>query len=74
MKKLAGLLLAAGILFMFSSCKKDWTCECTISYSDSTPSTTITYTINDVTKKDAQDACGNYSITAGTATYACDLK
>lgn len=59
---------------MFSSCKKDWTCECTTTDSAGGATSTISYTLNDVTKKDAQSACDVYSITVGTITYACDLK
>ena len=71
MKKFITLFLVAGFVFAFSSCKKDYTCECT--YTDSTTTQTASYTIND-TKKNAEDACSAYatSVTVGTETFTWD--
>lgn len=46
-----GLLLGAASL---TSCKKDWTCECTTSVNG--VSTTASSTMN-ATKSDAEEAC-----------------
>lgn len=66
MKKAAFIL---GGLFIISlaltSCKKDFTCECT--YTDGTK---ITYTFENTTKKLADDLCTGYVITGKT----CELK
>lgn len=56
------------------SCKKDYTCECTVDgFSSGSTSTTI-----HATKKDAETACksGNTSTTLGgiTMTTTCKLK
>lgn len=64
MKKLA--LLCAGLLFVavaFSSCKKDWTCKCTIN------GVSVDYTIEQKTKADAKTACDVYV----TGTTVCEL-
>ena len=74
MKK--GLLLIAGAAFIlalgFTSCKKDYTCECT--FSAGTPSISLPYT--KVKKKDAKDACSaaetTYKIVDAAAS--CELK
>jgi len=75
MKRFITLFLVAGFVFAFSSCKKDYTCEC--NYDDGTTTQSISYTIND-TKKNATDMCDSYatSVTVGTETFtwACDIK
>lgn len=74
MKKLTGLLLVAGLILMFSSCKKDWTCECTVTYQDNSPSGSVSYIITNETKGDATDDCDNHKIENPVYTYACELK
>ena len=74
MKKLFGILFVVGLVVALSSCKKDWTCECTMTDSATSTSTTTSYNINDVTKGDAESACTAYEISAGTVTYSCELK
>jgi hypothetical protein len=65
MKKSALLL---GGLFLISialtSCKKDYTCECTVG------GVTTKVTLPKTTKKKAQDACDVYKV----AGVTCDLK
>ena len=63
MKKLVVLvpLVFAGLV-LFSSCKKDWTCECNVFGA------TIPITIEDSTKKDAKAECEDDS------NGACKLK
>lgn len=54
------------------SCKKDYKCTCT--YSVSGASQSVTYDLNNLTKKDAKAACEGYNRTL--ATYAginCNL-
>ncbi|GAB4303006.1 MAG: hypothetical protein Kow0068_25480 [Marinilabiliales bacterium] len=74
MKKVLGIVLFLGIIAVFTSCKKDWTCECTLTDSATNTTTTTTYTINDATKSDAQTSCDAYELSAGSVTYACELK
>ena len=51
MKKLFTLFAAAAMIVSFSSCKKDYTCTCTVDGD------TYTYPLKDVKKKDANAAC-----------------
>lgn len=68
-------MIAAAALMMagFVSCKKDYTCQCTWDLAGS--QTTVDLEMNNVSKKDAKDACE-----AATATYSqytgvsCELK
>ncbi len=73
MKK-STIILGAFILsvVVFSSCKKDYTCQCT--YKDAFNSAqTISIEYKDVKKSDAKDACDNWSISGGT-DFKCELK
>ena len=68
--------LVLGILMLtaiaFSSCKKDYTCECT--YKDAFgASQTSTVDYKDAKKSDAEDACKAYNIPGGT-DFNCELK
>jgi hypothetical protein len=68
MKK--SLLVLSMVAFVFASCKKDRTCEC--SYSDGTKESTP---IPNSTKKDAEEACdalGALNLAFGGGT--CELK
>jgi len=61
-----------------SSCKKKWTCQCTINYNGLTASQSVTDT-EKRTKKDAKEWCeknnsGSYSYLGFTATYECELQ
>ena len=76
MKK--GLLLFAGVAFMLAlgltSCKKDYTCECTYKDSAGTVVSTMTTSITmHNTKSKAKDAC-EVSVTSGGYTSSCELK
>ena len=68
MKK-TGLIaaLALATIFALSSCKKDYTCTCTIktTVSGTTTTTTTSGTIN-ASKSDAKDACNQGD---GTETF-----
>lgn len=56
-----------------SSCKKDWTSECTTT--ESTTGTVISNStaLTGLTKKDAREVC-EQTITQGTVTTECVLK
>ena len=69
MKKV--LLIAAVAGLSFASCKKDYTCECTISGNGVSGSTTAT--IKD-TKKKAKDACEKGSSEVMGTTTTCKIK
>lgn len=68
-----GLFLVAG----FTSCKKDYTCECTITTNDQFTSSSST-TISNSSKKDAKNSCdeGNAVVTSGNIKMEtkCKLK
>lgn len=77
MKK--ALLTAAILGFMVSSCKKNYTCECTETSSDpSEPASTYKYSTGKVKKKDAEAFCSNlestYSFFGTTYTEKCELQ
>jgi len=61
------VMLAAFAAMTFASCKKDWTCECSVNgevYSTSTIK---------AKKKDAEAACSSSGSTFGV-TYECKIK
>lgn len=64
-------ILVFGILglFIFASCKKDWTCTCTSSIGGSSSST-----ITDKTKSDAKAECDGGDASAGGITIDCELQ
>jgi hypothetical protein len=63
-------LLILAVAFVFASCKKDRTCECT--YTDGTKDST---TIPDATKKDAEEACDALgALAAAFGSGTCELK
>ncbi|MDR0801749.1 hypothetical protein [Fluviicola sp.] len=59
------ILVAAVATFALASCKKEWTCECTVSIPGSSTSTTSAKS-SKMSKKDAKDWCdkGNTSYTS----------
>ena len=64
------VLLFAGVLFLFSatSCKKDYTCSCEWA------GTTTDTVFEDVTKKDAEDACDEANTSMALLGGSCKLK
>ncbi|OJW77283.1 MAG: hypothetical protein BGO69_18020 [Bacteroidetes bacterium 46-16] len=70
MKRYFNLLAAAVLLFSFSSCKKDYTCQCVDAYSQKLQPLTV----HD-TKKNAKESCKGYNVgTAGQAkSITCKL-
>lgn len=71
MKKLVLSIAALSLVATtMTSCKKDYTCECTVTVLGMT--TTSSTTIND-TKKNAEDKCSATASSAG-ATATCKIK
>lgn len=64
MKKVATICAIALGVFSMTSCKKDWTCTCTLNGTAGVP-----ITIANATKSDAEDACSSLEILGNT----CDL-
>ena len=75
MKKLISLAIIAGFVFTISSCKKDYTCECT--YDNAGTSLTTSTPYEKVKKSDAEESCTAlqdeyYKVLDPEAT--CELK
>ena len=68
MKKYLYLIGAFGTAIFSSSCKKDFTCECTTSDSISTDAVVTKITLKDVSKKLAKTNCYSTEY-EGIATY-----
>ena len=66
MKKV--LLVSAIAMLALASCKKDYTCECTLL--GQTTETVLT----DVSKKDATTACDESSTAVSILGGSCELK
>lgn len=70
MKKLA-LLAVVAFAFGATSCKKEYTCECTVTVGG--VSTTSSTTSGKLSKSDAETWCEG-STTTGSSSYTCKLK
>ena len=76
MKKV--LLIAVAGMFVLTSCKKDWTCDCKIEYGSAKQNFALPLT--NQTKSSATTQCDaaqtNYSSIYGAmnGTVKCDLK
>lgn len=70
MKKLIIAIAVVGFVVSFSSCKKDYTCDCTYA------SQTISAEIKDSKKGDAEDTCDALEATykLGDPSASCELK
>jgi uncharacterized protein YfcZ (UPF0381/DUF406 family) len=73
------IVMAVITATVFSSCKKDHSCECIIMSAGSIfpPSNdTVTYTYKKVTKKQIQTLCKSYTVTSPyeTRIVDCSLK
>ena len=67
--------LAVVALFAATSCKKDYTCECTTTSTvDGVDDFTSEVELLNVSKSDAEDACDAADISTGVTTTSCDLK
>jgi len=78
------IILAAGCLFILaattSSCKKDYTCKCSKTYSSGTGTTTLDYSVYTYKEnlKRAEDRC-NDNDNSGTDLFGaysinCDIQ
>lgn len=73
MRKLLTIFAFAVLMvWLASSCKKDHTCECTYKDVIGAPGTFV-WEIEEAKKKDAEEACTNYT-TAGWTEINCVLK
>jgi len=74
MKKMLPIAAVAMLTLTLFSCKKDWTCKCTITPTGGT-ATTQDIKISKQTKKDADNACKSAQTTYTTAlsTASCKL-
>jgi hypothetical protein len=66
MKKVYMMLAVCAIAL--ASCKKDYTCACTVS------GVTTDNPINDAKKADAEDACDALNVIAAIGGGSCELK
>ncbi len=78
MKKLTPLVLVAAFgAMMFTSCKKEYTCECT-STVDGVQMAKTDVSLGKQTKKDAKAACDDKSVESTafgiTSKVECSLK
>lgn len=64
-------LFMGAIAFGSTSCKKDYTCECTISGGGVSGTASAT---QNMSKKDAEAWCEESSTTSGSTTTTCTLK
>lgn len=71
MKKLLSIAVVSAALISLSSCKKDYTCECTSTSSESVLST---LQIPDSKKSDAQSACDAWEAQYAILGLTCELK
>ncbi len=65
-------MISAALGILSVSCKKDYTCECTVKDSSGKVLSSSTVTFH-ATKGDAQDAC-SVSASSGGMTSTCELK
>ena len=70
MKKI--MLVAAVAVCVLSSCKKDYTCECTTT-DNGTVIQTVTYT-GKMKKSDSESWCSANKVEVGSTKMECKLK
>jgi hypothetical protein len=73
MKKVLTIAAVVALTASFTSCKKDYTCDCTYTYEVLGVEETVDYTYeyNKVKKKDATEACDAANAVSG---YECTLN
>ncbi|GAB4453728.1 MAG: hypothetical protein OHK0036_16820 [Bacteroidia bacterium] len=72
MKKVVSIVSAVAVIATLSSCKKNWTCECTTNCGGTTA--TFSATSGKMKKKDAETWCNNGNETSGSCSTSCKLK
>jgi hypothetical protein len=70
MKKFAPIAIIALLAVAFTSCKKDWSCEC----KDKDGNVDFTYTYPKVAKSSAKTSCDAANTTWATDGGSCKLK
>jgi len=74
MKKVFTFVAAVAFVASLSSCKKDYSCDCTTKDSgDSSYSMTYSTSMK-AKKKDAEEACDALVVTVGTLSTTCELN
>lgn len=71
MKKIT-LLAAVIVAASFASCKKDYTCVCT--FTDAGTTSTYTYDLGKIKKKDAKASCDAAGAAWVTLGASCEAK
>ncbi|HEY9178731.1 MAG TPA: hypothetical protein VIN07_13625 [Flavipsychrobacter sp.] len=71
MKKFAPIAAIALFAVAFTSCKKEWTCECSTTMNGTT--TTVSGKTTKMTKKDAKAACEK-DTNVGGVQVSCKIK
>jgi len=76
MKKLIPFVAIAALAMMFTSCKKDYTCSCTTTFTGSSPVNSSMKT-GKLSKKDAKAMCeknnGTTTVSGISATVSCKI-
>lgn len=72
MKKLTLLLLATSAITI-TSCKKTYTCQCTVTSQTGTFTGSETYSTK-MKKADAEQKCSSGNVSANGVTASCTLK
>ncbi len=70
MKKLL-LFVAVVTAFSFASCRKDYTCQCTTTYTNGSPTTTDNTYRFKTTKRRAQTICDTNESSSSYSTTTC---
>ncbi len=73
MKKMPPIAAVAALAMMFASCKKDYTCTCTITTPGATAET-IALPVLKTTKSKAKDVCNAAQTTYTTAGSTASCK
>ncbi len=75
MKKVTFIAIAAFFTLSLASCKKDWTCKCTVTTAGVSATTETPF---NATKKDAEDACSaletSGSVAGVSTSSTCELS
>jgi len=72
MKKMIPVAAMAVFALMFTSCKKDYTCSCTVTVTGQSTTTPVSATFTKTTKSDAQSNCDKMKTTYTTAATTAD--
>ena len=73
MKKLFIIVAVSGLVLSFSSCSKEYTCECSVTDSNGTVVSTTSFTKEYDSKSDAEKSC-NTTVQSGSQKTECKIK